>query len=113
MVDEDIIEGPIEVEEPGTILNDVVLTEKKGTDQIRVTLDCQVVNEQVYQTHEPIPTPEELRHEFKGSNCFTKLDMTNCYHQFKIEEGAPKLFAFPTPLGHHAIQAYGTRNEPG
>ena len=29
MIDEDIIEGPIEIEEPGTILNDVVLTEKK------------------------------------------------------------------------------------
>ena len=99
MVDEDIIEGPIEVEEPGIILNNVVLTEKKGTDQIRVTLDCQVVNEQVYQTHEPIPTPEELRHEFKDSNCFTKLDMTNCYHQFEIEANARKLFAFRTPLG--------------
>ena len=57
------------------------------------------MNEQVYQTHEPIPTPEELRHEFRGSNCFTKLDMTNCYHQFEIEKDARKLFAFRTPLG--------------
>ena len=99
MKDEDIIEGPIEVEERGTIINNVVLTEKKETDQIRITLDCQTVNKQVYQTHEPIPTPEELRHEFAGSNCFSKLDMTNCYHQFEIEKDARKLFAFCTPLG--------------
>ena len=99
MIDEDIIEGPIELEEPGAIINHVVLTEKKDTDQIRITLDCQTVNEQVYQTHEPIPTPEELRHEFSGSNCFSKLDMTNCYHQFEIEKDARKLFAFRTPLG--------------
>ena len=99
MKQEDIIEGPLEVEEPGTIINNVVLTDKKDTDQIRITLDCQTVNEQVYQTHEPIPTPEELRHEFSGSECFSKLDMTNCYHQFEIEEKARKLFAFRTPLG--------------
>ena len=99
MKQEDIIEGPLEVEEPGTIINNIVSTDKKDTDQIRITLDCQTVNEQVYQTHEPIPTPEELRHEFGNSDCFSKLDMTNCYHQFEIEEKARKLFAFRTPLG--------------
>ena len=82
---EDIIDGPIEVEEPGTIINNIVLTDKKGTDQVRITLDCQTVNEQVYKTHEPIPTPEELRYEFRDSDTFSKLDMTNCYNQFEIE----------------------------
>ena len=99
MLKEDIIEGPIEVEEPGTHISNVVLTEKKGTEQVRVTLDCADVNEVVYQTHEPIPTIDELRHEFKGSNCFTKLDMTNCYHQFEIAEEARKLYTFRTPKG--------------
>ena len=99
MKEEDIIEGPLDFEEKGTIINNVVKSEKEDTDQVRVTLDCQTVNEQVYQTHEPIPTPEELRHEFQGSDCFTKLDMTNCYFQFMIEEKARKLFAFRTPLG--------------
>ena len=99
MKEEDIIEGPLDFEEKGTIINNVVISEKKDTDQVRVTLDCQTVNEQVYLTHEPIPTPEELRHEFQGSDCFTKLDMTNCYFQFTIEENARKLFAFRTPLG--------------
>ena len=39
MKDEDIIEGPIEVEESGTFVSNVVLTDKKDTDQVRVTLD--------------------------------------------------------------------------
>ena len=34
MKDEDIIEGPLEVEEEGTYISNVVLTDKKGTDQV-------------------------------------------------------------------------------
>ena len=41
MIFEDIIEGPIDIEEPGTFLSNLVFTDKKGTDKIRVTLDCQ------------------------------------------------------------------------
>lgn len=57
------------------------------------------MNNAVYATHEPIPTTEELRHQFKGSDRFSTLDMTNCYHQFEIAEPARKLFAFRTPWG--------------
>ena len=99
MKKDDIIEGPISIERPGTFLSNLVITEKKGTDKIRVTLDCQDVNKNIYATHEPIPTTEELRHELRGSDRFTTLDMTNCYHQFEIEEPARKLFSFRTPWG--------------
>ena len=99
MKDEDIIEGPIEIEEPGTFISNLVITDKKDTDRIRVTLDCQAVNKVIYPTHEPIPTSEELRHNLLGSDRFTTLDMTNCFHQFEIEEKARKLYAFRTPWG--------------
>ena len=99
MVKEDIIEGPISIEEPGTFLSNLVITDKKNTDRIRVTLDCQAVNKEIYITHEPIPTTEELRHKLKGSDRFTTLDMTNCFYQFEIEENARKLYAFRTPWG--------------
>ena len=96
---EDIIEGPSDEEEPGTFISNLVITDKKGTDQIRVTLDCQSVNKFIQPTHEPIPTSAELRHKLLGSDRFTKLDMTNCYYQFEIEEPARKLYAFRTPWG--------------
>ena len=99
MLDEDIIEGPIDVEEPGTFISNLVITDKSDTDQIRVTLDCQVVNKEIYPTHEPIPSSEELRHDLLGSDRFSKLDMTNCYFQFEIEERARKLYAFRSPWG--------------
>jgi len=64
-----------------------------------VTLDCQAVNQEIYATHEPIPTTDELRHSLSGSDRFSTLDMTNCYYQFEIEECARKLYAFRTPWG--------------
>ena len=94
MTEEDIIEGPIEIEEPRTFLSNLVITDKKDTDRIRVTLDCQAVNKEIYPTHEPIPTSDELRHNLQGSDCFSTLDMTNCFYQFDIEERARKLFEF-------------------
>ena len=51
MISEDIIEGPINIEEPGTFLSSLVITDKKGTDKIWVTLDCQKVNKSIYPTH--------------------------------------------------------------
>ena len=54
MKEEDIIEGPITIEEPGTFLSDLVITDKKGTDRIGVTLGCEAVNKAIYATHEPI-----------------------------------------------------------
>ena len=60
MISEDIIEGQIDIEEPGTFLSNLVITDKEGTDKVQVTLDCQEVNKSIYSTHEPIPTVEEL-----------------------------------------------------
>ena len=99
MLADNVIEGPIDNEEPGTFISNLVITDKKDTDRIRVTLDCQDVNRHIYATHEPIPTPEELRHKLKGSDRFSKVDLTNCYHQFVIKEDARKLFMIQTPWG--------------
>ena len=58
MLKEDIIEVPIEIEEPGTFVSNLVITGKKGSDNIRVTLDYQTVNKEIYPTHEPMPTTD-------------------------------------------------------
>ena len=64
MSKDDIIEGPLETEESGTYISNLVNTSKKwDPEKIQVTLDCQQVNKDMYQTYEPIPTSEELRHK--------------------------------------------------
>ena len=83
MKEEDIIEGPITNEEPGTFLSNSVITDKKDTHRIRVTLNFQAFNKLIYPTHKPV----------------SKLNMINCCHQFEIEPSARKLYAFHSPLG--------------
>ena len=102
MLRDDIIEGPLELEEPGTYVSNLVITDKKwdpSGNHIRVTLDCQAANKDIYPTHEPIPTSEELRHNLKGSDRFSLLDISNCFHQFEIDSEAKKLFTFRVPRG--------------
>ena len=85
MLPEDIIEGPIKLEEPGTFLSNLVITEIKG--QTIFVLHCE---QKKPVTHKPIPTVEELQHELSGSDVFSVLDMTNYYYQ---------LYAFCSPWG--------------
>ena len=107
MLQEDIIEGPLEIEEPGTYLSNLVITDKKwNPKRIRVNLYCQQVNKDIFQMHEPTPTTEELRHTLKGSDRFSIIDITNCYHQFQIEPSARKLFTLTQMDGD------GDGNEP-
>ena len=80
MLNEDIIEGPLDEEEPGTFISNLVITDKKGTDQIRVTLDCQSLNKFIIPTHETIPTSGELPHKLKGADRFSK---NNTFHKGK------------------------------
>ena len=100
MLEDGVISGPLETVEPGSYISNLVITTKKwDPNKIRVTLDCQAVNEDIYPSYEPIPTIEQLRHELNGSDRFSLIDITNCYHQFPLEEEAKKLFCFRTPSG--------------
>ena len=55
----------------------------------------------VRTSHFPIPTPNELRHEFHGSDRFTILDMNHSFHQFEMDNASKELYMFYTPWGLH------------
>ena len=121
LVEQGVVEGPLAEEEEGTWVSNLVLTGKKWDTgdkkpgeriQIRANLDCRPLNKVVYQPHEPIPTPEELRHELLGSDRFSCLDMTHCFHQFPIEEEDRKLFTFRTPWGLYRYKRMVMGNSP-
>ena len=115
MLRDGVITGPLEVVEPGSYISNLVITTKKNSDNIRVTLDCQAVNKDIHPSHEPIPTIEQLRHKLKGSDRFSVIDITNCYHQFPLEEDAKKLYCFRTPDGifRHETLVQGTSPASG
>jgi hypothetical protein len=107
MIKEDVIEGPLSEEEEGSWISNLVITDKKWDGaqeegrriQIRANLDLCPLNTFMYQTNEAIPTPEELRHNLKGSTKYSSLDMIHSFHQFELQEEAKKLFCFPAPSG--------------
>ena len=67
-------------------------------------LDCQAAYRDIYQTHKPMSTSEEPRHELRGSNCFSVLDIRNCFHQFEIGPAARKFYRFLTPWGIYSYE---------
>jgi hypothetical protein len=119
MVENDVIEGPLTEEEEGSWISNLVITDKKWDEgkpgerqQIRANLDLRPLNKYVYQTHEPIPTADELKHRLKGSNRFTALDMVHSFHQFQLEEDARKLFTFRSPWGLYRYKRLVMGNSP-
>ena len=119
MVENNVIEGPLTEQEEGSWISNLVITDKKWDEdkpgerqQIRANLDLRPLNKHVYQTHEPIPTPDKLKHKLKGSNRFTALDMVHSFHQFQLEEEARKLFTFRTPWGLYRYKRLVMGNSP-
>ena len=55
--------------------------------------------EAVKMSQFPIPTPNELRHNFLGADRFSKLDMTHSFHQFDMDKESKNMFVFYTPWG--------------
>ena len=121
LLEEDVIEGPLVEEEEGNWISNLVITDKKwdGKEkqtgdrvQIRANLDCRELNNHVYQTHEPIPTSDELRHRLQGSNKFSTLDMVHSFHQFVLEPKARKFFTFRGPGGLYRYKRLVMGNNP-
>ena len=53
----------------------------------------------VKTVHFTIPTSDQLRHQFRGSDCFSVLDLNHVFHQLELDESSKDLFKFTTPFG--------------
>ena len=57
------------------------------------------MKESVRLSHFPMPTADDLRNPFAGSDRYTTLDMNHAFHQLPVDEEPQKLFVFWTPCG--------------
>ena len=95
-----VVSGPLGSEYArGWISNPVISGKKWDASKIRVTLDTRHMSKAVTSTHFPIPTWQELRHNFSGSDRYSVLDMNHAFHQFPMDDETKKLFVFHTPMG--------------
>ena len=76
----------------------MVLTKKKWNEKaIRLNIDTRTMEKYMDVTHFPIPTSEQLRHQFLGSDRYTVLDLNHAFHQLKLADNSKDLFKFTTP----------------
>ena len=101
LIDNDIIEGPLDSTEPLEWVSNVVITGKKWGDgsNIRLNVDMRDANKAIKRTHYPIPTVQELRHAFHGATRYTKLDMNHAFHQMPLSKESRHLTNFRTHQG--------------
>ena len=98
LVEEGVVSGPLDDTSAIGWIHNTVITDKKNGD-IRLTLDTRPMAKAVKASHFPIPTPQELRHNFAGAEVFSKLDMTHAFYQFLMDEETRKHYTFYTPWG--------------
>lgn len=75
-----------------------MITHRNWDDKkIRVNLDTRLMAGAMSTSPFPIPTPQELRHNFLGSDRFLRVHLNNAFHQFESDDKRKGLFIFYGP----------------
>ena len=97
---EGVLEGPLGPEHGTGWLHNIVITGKKwDPNKIRVTLDTRALNKVLEKGEFPIPSAEQLRHNFAGSDRFSTIDCNHAFFQFELDDETQELFYSITPFG--------------
>ena len=97
----------------------LVAAKRKGTDRIRLCVDYVRLNEALVYNFFPLPTHDELLANFSRAHspdsCFIKLDISNCFHNFRLCEEDKASTAFYTERGVKQWKAlpFGIKSAPG
>eukprot|EP00112_Aurelia_sp_Birch-Aquarium-sp1_P009823 Seg2131.1 transcript_id=Seg2131.1/GoldUCD/mRNA.D3Y31 product="putative protein K02A2.6" protein_id=Seg2131.1/GoldUCD/D3Y31 len=71
----------------------------KSNAEIRLCVDMRQANSAMVRERHPIPTVEEVLHEFNGSSVFSKLDIKWAFHQVELSEESRPITTFVTHKG--------------
>ena len=102
--DHDKIEDVDPSEHHGWISN-VVITEKKSANQIRMNIDMRNPNKALTEyTKQHIETIHEIRHKLQGATRFSEMDLSHGYHQVALAEESRDISTFQTHEGLHRFK---------
>ena len=101
-LDDMVSKGIIEpVSEPTEWCHPIVVVEKRGTDEKRLTVDFKALNDQVQRPAHPMRTPREALSAISRARWFTKIDARHGYWQVPLSESAKPLTTFITEFGRY------------
>eukprot|EP00795_Rhopilema_esculentum_P003255 gene3255-biopygen1481 len=104
---QDIIE-PVPENQPTPWVSPIVAVPKKD-GSVRICVDMRMANQAIDRVRYPIPTVNDISLELNGSKYFTKLDLSQAYHQLPLAEESRYITTFSTHCGLYRYKrlAYG------
>ena len=93
----DIIERVPE-NQPTPWVSPIVVVPKKDGN-VRLCVDMRMANGAIKRVRHPIPTVEDISLELNGAQWFSKLDLSQAYHQLELDEGSRYITTFSTHVG--------------
>ena len=89
----------------------IVVVPKKD-NKIRVCVNMRATNTAIKRIRHPIPTVKDISLELNGSKFFSKLDMSQAYHQLELSPQSRSITTFATQAGLYRYKRlnYGTNS---
>lgn len=105
---EDIIEKVPEDEATPWVSPIVAVPKKDG--KVRICVDMRLANEAIRRVRHPIPTVNDISFALNGAKFFSKLDLTQAYHQLELDEQSRHITTFSSHVGLYRYKRlnYGT-----
>ena len=101
-LDSMVSEGVIEpVSDPSDWCHPIVVVNKKGSSEKRLTVDFQTLNRQVKRPTHPMRNARDALSGIGSAKWFTKLDARHGYWQIPLSDTSRPLTTFITPWGRY------------
>ena len=65
----------------------------------RISVDMRLANEAIKRVRHPIPTVDDVSFELNGAQYFSKLDLSQAYHQLELDEASRYITTSSTHIG--------------
>ena len=110
LVAQDIIERVPENEKTDWVSPIVCVPKKNG--EIRLCVDMRAANNAIKRVRHPIPTVKDVSIDLNGATVFSKLDLTQAYHQLELAPKSRHITTFTTHMGLFRYKRlnYGTNS---
>ena len=95
LLEQDIIE---KVTGPTPWVSPVVCIPKKD-NQVRLCVDMRQANKAIVRERHPMPTIDDVLHEINGAGVFSKLDLSQSFHQIELDPNSREITTFVTHKG--------------
>lgn len=76
-----------------------IVPDLKNNSEVRICLDMRMVNKAVTRIKHPLPTMDQLLPELNKCALFSRLDITNAFHQLELHPNSRSLTTFITHRG--------------